>query len=96
MLSVVLLCICVFVLGPLVFVGANGDSADSSDGMARCPVAVTVTTCVNRLSLIGSSCALLGSSCALLELLCPFSIIAAYFYVYFVTSSVNEVYVLKQ
>lgn len=32
MLSVVLLYICVFVLGPLVFVGANGDSAEPSDG----------------------------------------------------------------
>lgn len=68
-----LLCICIFVLEPLVFVGAEGESADLRYEMARCTVAVTVTTCVNGLSLIGLSYALLG-------LLCPFVLIATYFY----------------
>ena len=72
-----LLCPFVFllILGPLVFVGVDGESANSSDGMARCMVAVTMTTCVNGLSLIGLSYALLG-------LLCLFILIAAYFCVY--------------
>lgn len=70
-----LLCICIFVLEPLVFVGAEGESADLRYGMARCMVAVTMTTCVNGLSLIGLSYALLG-------LLCLFILIAAYFCVY--------------
>lgn len=72
-----LLCpfVVLLILGPLVFVGADGESANSSNGMAKCTVTVTVTTCVNVLSLIGLSCALLG-------FLCLFILIAAHFYVY--------------
>lgn len=71
------LCTFVFllILGPLIFVGADCESTNSSNGMAKCTMAVAVTTCVNVSSLIGLSCALLG-------LLCPFVLIAACFYVY--------------
>lgn len=54
-----LLCIC-FCFGPLVFVGADDESIGLSNGMARCMMAMVVSTYVNGLSLIESLCALLG------------------------------------
>lgn len=57
-----LLCICVFVfvLWPLFFVGADGIYVDPSIGMVSYTVAVMVTNSVNPLSLIQFSSAMLG------------------------------------